>query len=241
MLQRPSTPHAGSCLSTTYYPPPCLAPQASQVPPPQLPAFVGTHVRIRLFLFLFFVSFLTNVTETLFTPGPKAPASPPHNTHPRASPLKPCKSPPPLPHRTQARGLLHLRHMQVHCHRHPVTARKIRPRRRLATCKARRDDIPTWHARPATTPTCRAQAPPWCHLNTERKTPTPPTRRAQAPLWRHPNTERKAPLPPTSRDANTSHRTPPPRHPQHGMQNGAAVGTVAVVDSGMTAARMAAT
>src|SRR6266702_2675633 len=116
-------------------------------------------------------------------------------------------------------GRLHLRHMQVRRHRHPVTARKIHPRRRLATCKPRRDAIPTRHARPATTPTRHAQAPPWCH----------------------PNTERKAPPPPTSRDANTARRTPPPRHPQHGMQNGAAVGMVAVVDSGMAAAGMAAT
>src|SRR6266571_3711958 len=151
-------------------------------------------------------------------------------------------------------GCLHLRHMQVCCNCHPVTARKIHPRRRLTTCKPHRDTIPTRHARPATTPTRHAQAPPWRHLNPERKTPTSPTRRAQAPPWRHPNTERKAPPPPTFRDANTarrtppprrnantSHRTPPPRHPQHGVQNGAAVGTVAVVDSGMAAAGMAAT
>src|SRR6266581_3373236 len=116
-------------------------------------------------------------------------------------------------------GRLHLRHMQVRRHRHPVTARKIHPRRRLATCKPRRDAIPTRHARPATTPTRHAQAPP----------------------WRHPNTERKAPPPPTSRDANTAHRTPPPRHPHHGMQNGAAVGMVVVEDSGMAAVGMAAT
>src|SRR6266702_7336138 len=175
-------------------------------------------------------------------PGPHTPASPPHNPHPRASPLKPRKSPPPpLLHRTQARGRFYLRHMQVRRHRYPVTARKIRLRRRLVTCKPRRDAIPTRHARPATMPTRHAQAPPWRHLNTERKTLTPPTRRAQAPPWRHPNTKRKAPPPPTSRDANTSQRTPPPRHPQHGVQNEAAVGTVAVVDSGMAAAGMAAT
>src|SRR6266702_564134 len=120
------------------------------------------------------------------TPGPKTPASPPHNPHPRASPLKLRKSPPPLPHRMQAHGRLHLRHMQVHCHRHPVTARKIHPRRQLATCKARRDDIPTWHTRPTTTPTCHTQAPPWRHLNTECKAPLPPTSRdANLPRRQH--------------------------------------------------------
>src|SRR6266702_1660974 len=120
-------------------------------------------------------------------------------------------------------------------------------------CKPRRDAIPTRYARPTMPPTHHAQAPPWRHLNMECKTPTPPTCRAQALLWCHPNTERKAPPPPTSRDANTarrtppccntntSHRTPPPRHPQHGVQNGAVVGTVAVVDSGMAVAGMAAT
>src|SRR6266702_4129234 len=129
-------------------------------------------------------------------------------------------------------GRLHLRHMQVRRHRHPVTARKIHPRRRLATCKPRRDAIPTWHARPATTPTRHAQAPPWRHPNTERKAPPPPTSRDN-------NTARRTP--PPCCNANTSHRTPPPRHPQHGVQNGAAVGTVVVVDSGMAAAGMAAT
>ncbi len=34
---------------------------------------------------------------------------------------------------------------------------------------------------------------------------------------------------------------PSPTHPQHGMQNGAAVGMVVVVDSGMAVAGMAAT
>src|SRR6266571_4885875 len=116
-------------------------------------------------------------------------------------------------------GRLHLHHMQVRRRRHPVTARKIHPRRRLAMCKPRRDAIPTRHASPATTPTRHAQAPPWRHLNTERKTPTPPTRRAQAPPWRHPNTERKVPPLPTRRDATTARRTPPPRHPQHGTQD----------------------
>src|SRR6266702_1202614 len=154
------------------------------------------------------------------TPGPQTPASPPHNLHPCASPLKPRKSPPPpLPHRTQAHGCLHLRHMQVRRHRHPVTARKIRPRCRLATCKPHRDAIPTRYARPAMPPTHHAQALLWRHLNTERKTPTPPTRRAQAPPWRHPNTERKVPPLPTRRDATTARRTPPPRHPQHGTQD----------------------
>src|SRR6266702_2583871 len=129
-------------------------------------------------------------------------------------------------------GRLHLRHMQVRRHCHPITARKLHPRRRLATCKPRRDAIPTRHARPATTLTRHAQAPPWRHPNTERKAPPPPTSRDA-------NMARRTP--PPRRNANTSHRTPPPRHPQHGMQNGAAVGTVAVVDSGMVAVGMAAT
>src|SRR6266702_92277 len=88
----------------------------------------------------------------------------------------------------------------------------------------------------------------------ECKTPTLPTRRTQAPPWCHPNMERKALPLPTSHNANMvrrtpppccntnmSHRTLPPRHPQHGMQNGAAVGTVVVVDSGMVAVGMAVT
>src|SRR6266702_3426215 len=88
------------------------------------------------------------------TPGPQSPVSPPHNPHPCASPLKPHKSPPPpLLHRTQAHGRFYLRHMQVRRHHYPVTARKIRLRRRLVTCKPRRDAIPTRHARPTTMPT----------------------------------------------------------------------------------------
>src|SRR6266702_1976123 len=197
--------------------------------------------------------------QTLFTPraGSSKPRLSTHNTPHRALPLKPPK--PPRPRRrlcltARKPGRLHLRHMQVRRHRHPVTARKIHPRRRLATCKPRRDAIPTRHARPPKPPPHQYPAPPRSHHNTERKTLTPPIRRAQAPPWRHPNTERMAPPLPTSRDANTvrrtppprrnantSHRTPPPRHPQHGVQNGAAVGTVAVVDSGMAAAGMATT
>src|SRR6266702_4516613 len=58
-------------------------------------------------------------------PCPQSLVSPPHNPHPRASPLKPRKSPPPpLLHRTRAvTSASPLRHAQVRCH-HPVTARK---------------------------------------------------------------------------------------------------------------------
>src|SRR6266702_3765707 len=175
--------------------------------------------------------------QTLFTPraGSSKPRLSTHNTPHRALPLKPPK--PPRPRRrlcltARKPGRLHLRHMQVRRHRHPVTARKIHPRRRLATCKPRRDAIPTRHTRPTTTPTCHAQAPLWRHPNTERKAPPLPTSRDA-------NTAHRTP--PPRRNANTSHRTPPPLHPQHGMQNGAAVGMVAVVDSGMAAVGMAVT
>src|SRR6266702_3842378 len=58
----------------------------------------------------------------------------------------------------------------------------------------------------------------------ECKTPTPPTYHTQATPCCYPN---------------MSHRTPPPYHPQHGTQNGAAVEMVVVVDSGMVVAGMA--
>src|SRR6266702_1645024 len=187
-----------------------------------------------MFFSFFFRSFSDQCYRDSLYPAPWVlkPASPPHNPHPRASPLKPPKSPPPpLPHRTQAWP--------------PPSAPHASP-----------PPPPPRHCAqdPPMTPTRHAQALLWRHLNTERKTPTPPTRRAQVLPWRHPNTECKAPPPPTSRDANTVrrtppprrnantlHRTPPPHHPQHGVQNGAAVGTVAVVDSGMAAAGMATT
>src|SRR6266702_1114781 len=151
-------------------------------------------------------------------------------------------------------GCLHLCHMQVCHHCHPITACKIHPSCQLATCKPHYDTIPTQHTRPTTTPTHHTQALPWHHLNMECKTPTLPTHRAQALPWCYPNTECKALPPPTSCNANTahrtpppccntnmSHRTPPPCHLQHSVQNGAVVGTVVVVDSGMVVAGMAVT
>src|SRR6266581_4608824 len=99
-------------------------------------------------------------------------------------------------------------------------------------CKPHRDAIPTWHTRPTTMLTRHAQALPWHHLNMECKTPPLPTFHDANMVHR---------TPPPCRNANMLHRTPPPHHPQHGVQNGAAVGMVAVVDSGMAAAGMAAT
>src|SRR6266702_7222169 len=70
----------------------------------------------------------------------------------------------------------------------------------------------------------------------------PPQHGMQGPTTANlPRHQHGAQDPTTTHNANTSHRTPPPCHPQHGMQNGAAVGMVAVVDSGMVAAGMAAT
>src|SRR6266702_4452778 len=74
-----------------------------------------------------------------------------------------------------------------------------------------------------------------------RASPPKPRTSPPPPLPNLPRRQHGAQDATTTRNANTSHRTPPPRHPQHGMQNGAAVGMVAVVDSGMAAAGMAAT
>src|SRR6266702_2830651 len=54
--------------------------------------FAGTQV---MFFFFFFVPFLTNVTETLFTPCARSskPHLSTHNPHHHALPLKPPKSP----------------------------------------------------------------------------------------------------------------------------------------------------
>ncbi len=273
------------------------------------------HVSKVMFFSIFFVSFLTNVTETLFILCPRSSNPPLHYIIPTpvfcpsslTSPattmacihrhtskdmfffhffsdqcyrdplyptcwvLKPLPLhhiiPTPMPRPSSLAsphhclcltahkpGHLYLHHMQVHHHCHPVTVHKIHPQCQPTMCKPHCDAIPTWHARPATTLTHHTQAPLWCHLNMECKTPTLPTHCTQAPPWRHPNMECKAPPPPTSHNANMAHRTPPPchnanmlhrtpppHHPQHGVQNGAAVGMVVVVDSGMAAVGMAAT
>src|SRR6266702_4675833 len=101
------SPHAGSSnphLSTVRRPSNLASPAA---------AIAGTQVKICFFVSFFFVPFLTNVTETLFTPHPP--------------PLQPRKSPPPPPPcRTQVMtSASPLRHAQVRCH-HPVTVRKTR-------------------------------------------------------------------------------------------------------------------
>src|SRR6266702_3429979 len=57
-------------------------------------AFVGMHIRIN-FLFSFFLFLFCPMLQRPSLPhmlGSKTPTSPPHNTHPCALPLKPCKS-----------------------------------------------------------------------------------------------------------------------------------------------------
>src|SRR6266702_4132448 len=95
MLQRPS-------LHWVRKPPPLRPIMPTPVPLPSgraSPAAAIARIRRhaskdRFFSFPFFVSFLTNVTETLFTPYARSENScpPPHNNHPHALPLKPCKS-----------------------------------------------------------------------------------------------------------------------------------------------------
>src|SRR6266702_4132447 len=73
-------------------PTPVPCPSSLASPAAAIACIRGHACKDKSFSFPFFVSFLTNVTETLFTLGPKTPASPPHNAYPRASPLRPCKS-----------------------------------------------------------------------------------------------------------------------------------------------------
>src|SRR6266702_4056974 len=152
---------------------------------------IRRHASKDMFFFLFFVPFLTNVTETLFTPhaGTSNPRSPPHNPYPHVPPLKPRKSPPPSPRRTQAvTSASPLHHAQVRWH-HPVTVRKTRRdtastpsqhgvqarlRRQPAPRKPRHGATPMRRASPATALTRRTRAPP------RRASPTTtPTRRAK--------------------------------------------------------------
>src|SRR6266702_1419457 len=167
------------------------------------------------------------------TPGPHPPASPPHNPHPRALPLKPRKSPPPpLPHCTQARGRLHLRHMQVCCHHHPITAHKICPRCQLATCKPTM--TPSQHGTQGL-PCCRpAVRKPCCGTTLTRNARSCHRRPTAMPPWHAgpphhaiPNTVRK------TATATNDHN--------NGDDDGAVVGTVVMGDSGIAAAAMAVT
>src|SRR6266702_576050 len=179
----------------------------SSLSSPTIASFMSTQVKICFFLFFSFYSFSDQCYRDPLYPTCWVLKPPPlHHiiptTMPRLSSLaSPCRC---LCLTACKPGHLHLCHMQVCCHRHPVTVRKIHPRRQLAMCKPHCDAIPTQHARPATMPTHHAQALPWRHLNTECKTPTPPTHRAQAPPWRHPNMECKAPPLPTSCNTNTA-------------------------------------
>src|SRR6266702_2691920 len=133
-------------------------PSSLASPAAAIASFAGTQVKICFFLFFSFRSFSDQYYRDSLShaPGPQTPASPPHNPHPRASPLKPRKSPlPPLPHRTQAWP--------------PPSSPYASP-----------PPPPPRHCAqdPPTTLTRHMQAPPWRHLNTERKTPRPPTRHA---------------------------------------------------------------
>src|SRR6266702_3658185 len=113
---RSSSPH----LSTV----PCPSSLAS--PTAAIASFIGTQVKICLFLFFFFCSFSDQCYRDPLPhmPGSQTPTSPPHNLHPHPLPLKPHKSPLPLPHHMQAMtSASPLHHTQVHCH-HPVMACK---------------------------------------------------------------------------------------------------------------------
>ena len=158
------------------------------------------------------------------TPGPQTPASPPHNPYPHVLPLKPRKSPPPSPCRTQAvTSASPLRHAQVRWH-HPVTVRKTRRdtastpsqhgvqarlRRQPAPRKPRHGATPMRRASPATALTRRTRAPP------RRASPTTtPTRRAKTSPPQH-----SAQVPPRQpvaheprRDATHHGATQKPRH-----------------------------
>src|SRR6266702_3016469 len=98
-LQRPLFPHMpGPQIPTS---PPCLAPQASQVPPPPLP---HSWARKYSYVFSFFFPFLLRPLQRPLLPhmpGPQTPTSPPCLA-PQASQVPP----PPLPH-LRARRLRH--------------------------------------------------------------------------------------------------------------------------------------
>src|SRR6266571_5183577 len=132
------------------------------------------------------------------TPGPQTPASPPHNPYPHVPPLKPCKSPPPSPRRTQAvTSASPLRYAQVRWH-HPVTVRKTRrdtastPSQHGVQARLRRQPAPrkprhlntarkSRHANPLRT--SPAATPP---TTAPRKSPaTNPPRPRPAPHRRH--------------------------------------------------------
>src|SRR6266702_8466100 len=89
---------------------------------------LNSVMQVMFFSFLFFRPFSDQCYRPSLphTPGPHTPASPPHNPPLHALPLKPRKSPLPLPRRTQAvTSASPLCHRQVRCH-HPVTVHKTR-------------------------------------------------------------------------------------------------------------------
>src|SRR6266571_3051838 len=128
MLQRPSLPHMPGLKTPALHhiittPMPCPLSLAS--PTAAIACICGYTSKDKFFSFPFFVSFLTNFTETLFTPYSVS-ENPSLTTTPS----------------------LHAR-------------------------SAHNANLP--HPRPTMMLTCHTQAPSWCHLNTESKTPTPPT------------------------------------------------------------------
>src|SRR6266571_1628211 len=196
------SPHAGSSnphLSTVPRPSSLASPAAA------IASFAGTQVKICLFLFFFFRSFSDQCYRPSLphTPGPQTPASPPHNPHLHALPIKPRKSPPPPPpRRTQAvTSASPLRHGQVRCH-HPVTAATLLrrrpntaykpdfdanpPRENLATAPPQRaaqvppHTSPATACKPTTTPTQPAKTSP------RSASPATPTLRTRAPPLRQP-------------------------------------------------------
>src|SRR6266702_4032541 len=178
MLQRLFTPRAGSSnphLSTMRRPSSLASPATA------IASFAGTQVKICFFLFFSFRSFSDQCYRDSLShvPGPQTPASPPHNPHPCALPLKPRKSLlPPLPH-----------HMQAWL---PPSSPYASP-----------PPLPPRHCvqDPPTMPTRHVQALPWRHPNTEHKAPPPPTSRnantacRTPPPRRNTNTSNRTPPP----------------------------------------------
>src|SRR6266571_1685176 len=95
MLQRLSLPHAPgpqNPASPHIIPTTVLCPSSLPSPPAAIACIRGHASKVMFFFFFFFLLF-SPVFQRLFTPPPGSkPAPPPHNPHPRALPLKPCKS-----------------------------------------------------------------------------------------------------------------------------------------------------
>src|SRR6266702_3525246 len=118
-----TTPSAG--MQATMPPPPSLSRHTCQCHSLQHHLWACS---LDMFFFLFFVSFLTSIAESFSSLSPTCQVlklPPLHHMIPNPVPPQGHKSPLlPLPHYLQACGhrLFTLRHTQVHCHLHSITA-----------------------------------------------------------------------------------------------------------------------